>query len=98
MAKEFVGDIEKIRERDRKHIEDGAGIAGYLAEVKTLVEQLNEAPATEIVCAPRYRRHSPMAAGLSAQGVAAEFLLHANEEQAHAGDLVSLLEEQGKWT
>ncbi len=88
MAKDFVSDIKKLRNRARKHIEDGAVTAGYRADRKTVVKLLNEALATEIVCVLRYRRHHFMAAGLNAQSVAAEFLLHANEEQGHA-DLIA---------
>jgi len=95
MAKEFVSDIKKIRERARKHIEDGAVTAGYRADVKTVVKLLNEALATEIVCVLRYRRHHFMATGLNAQSVAAEFLLHANEEQAHADLIASRIVQLG---
>ena len=88
MAKDFVSDIKKLRSRARKHIEDGAVTAGYRADRKIVVKLLNEALATEIVCVLRYRRHHFMAAGLNAQTIAAEFLLHANEEQGHA-DLIA---------
>jgi bacterioferritin len=88
MAKEFVSDIKKIRERARKHLSDGAVTAGYRADRATVVKLLNEALATEIVCVLRYRRHHFMAAGINAQTVAAEFLTHATEEQAHA-DLIA---------
>jgi len=49
---------------------------------------LNEALATEIICVLRYRRHYFMARGIHAGPVAAEFLEHATEEQAHA-DLIA---------
>ena len=88
MAKEFVSDIQRIRERARQHIEDGAVTAGYRADRATVIKLLNEALATEIVCVLRYRRHHFMAAGLNAQAIAAEFLAHATEEQAHA-DLIA---------
>ena len=88
MAKEFESDIRKIRERARKHLEDGAVTAGYRADRAKVVKLLNQALATEIVCVLRYRRHHFMASGLDAQSVAAEFLLHANEEQGHA-DLIA---------
>ena len=88
MAKEFISDVKKIRERARKHIEQGAVTAGYKADRETVVKILNEALATEIVCILRYRRHHFMAEGLQAGPVAAEFLLHANEEQGHA-DLIA---------
>src|SRR5215475_14268599 len=84
MAKEFVSDIKTLRERARKHIEDGAVTEGYKADLKTVIKILNEALATEIVCVLRYKRHYFMASGIHAQAVAAEFLEHANEEQDHA--------------
>ena len=49
---------------------------------------LNEALATEIVCVLRYKRHYFMAVGIASESVKAEFLAHANEEQAHA-DMIS---------
>jgi bacterioferritin len=88
MAKEFVSDLKLIRERARQHIEDGAVTAGYRADRDTVLKLLNEALATEIVCVLRYRRHHFMAAGMNAQAIAAEFLAHATEEQAHA-DLIA---------
>lgn len=95
MAKEFVNDVKKLRERARKHIEDGAVTAGYRADRKVVVKLLNEALATEIICVLRYRRHHFMAAGLNAQTVAAEFLVHANEEQAHADLLAGRIVQLG---
>ncbi len=61
---------------------------GYKADRDTVVKILNEALATEIVCVLRYKRHYFMATGIYAEGVAAEFLQHANEEQGHA-DLIA---------
>lgn len=86
--KPFLTDIKALRERARKHIEDGAVTDGYKADRATVVKILNEALATEIVCVLRYRRHYFMASGIHAEGVAAEFLEHANDEQGHA-DLIA---------
>src|SRR5678810_956974 len=88
MPQDFVTDIKTLRERARKHIENGAVTEGYTADRETVVRLLNEALATEIVCVLRYKRHYFMASGLNAQSVAQEFLQHANEEQAHA-DLIA---------
>jgi bacterioferritin len=52
-----------------------------------VIEVLNEALATEIVCVLRYKRHYYMADGLNAGPVAAEFLQHANEELGHADEI-----------
>jgi bacterioferritin len=85
--KTFVSDIKAIRERARKNIEQGAVTEGYRANREAVIRLLNDAMATEIVCVLRYKRHYFMAAGINAQGVAAEFLEHANEEQGHADQI-----------
>ncbi|HEX6502674.1 MAG TPA: ferritin-like domain-containing protein [Terriglobales bacterium] len=83
-AGQFISDIEEIRRRARQHIEEGAVTEGYRADRETVIRLLNEALATEIVCVLRYKQHHYAASGIHAQSVAAEFLEHANEEQAHA--------------
>ena len=85
--KPFLTDIKTLRERARKHIENGAVTEGYSADRETAIKLLNEALATEIVCVLRYRRHHFMAAGINAESVAAEFLQHAIEEQGHADQI-----------
>jgi bacterioferritin len=84
----FLTDVKTLRERARKHILAGAVTAGYRADRATVIKLLNEALATELVCILRYKRHHFMAAGINADTVAAEFLVHANEEQGHA-DLIA---------
>jgi bacterioferritin len=85
----FLSDIKTLRARARKHIEQGAVTAGYRADRETVVKLLNDALATEIVCVLRYRRHHFMAAGMNADPVAQEFLVHANEEQQHADQIAA---------
>ncbi|HET7663403.1 MAG TPA: ferritin-like domain-containing protein [Rhodanobacteraceae bacterium] len=82
--KPFLTDIETIRKRAREHMSDGAMTPGYKADREKVIDILNEALATEIVCTLRYKYHYYMASGIHSQSVAAEFLQHANEEQAHA--------------
>src|SRR5690348_3287454 len=82
--KPFLSDIQEIRRRARQHIEHGAVTDNYQADRETVLRLLNEALATEIVCTLRYKRHYYMATGIHAESVAAEFLEHANQEQAHA--------------
>jgi len=86
-VKPFLTDIQTLRQRARKHIENGAVTEGYSGDRETAVKILNEALATEIVCVLRYKRHYFMASGINAEGVAAEFLQHANEEQGHADQI-----------
>jgi bacterioferritin len=88
MAGEFLTDVKTLRERARRHIENGAVTENYKADREQVIKILNEALATEIVCVLRYKRHYYMATGIHAQAVADEFLAHANEEQGHA-DLIA---------
>ena len=83
----FLTDIKTIRERARQHLENGAVTEGYKADRETVIKILNESLATELVCVLRYKRHYFMASGIHAEGVAAEFLEHANEEQGHADQI-----------
>ena len=93
----FLTDIKTLRERARQHIENGAITEGYSADRETVVKLLNEALATEIVCVLRYKRHYFMATGIHAEGVAAEFLEHANDEQGHADQIAQrIVQLQGE--
>ena len=83
----FLTDVKTLRKRAREHIQQGAVTSGYRADRATVIKLLNDALATEIVCVLRYRRHHFMAQGMNAEPVAAEFLVHANEEQQHADQI-----------
>jgi len=93
--KPFLTDIKTLRERARKHIEQGAITEGYKVDLKTAIKILNEALATEIVCVLRYKRHYYMATGIHSEAVAAEFLQHANEEQGHADEIAARIVQLG---
>jgi bacterioferritin len=93
--KPFLSDIKTLRERARQHIERGAVTEGYAADRETVIKVLNESLATEIVCVLRYKRHYFMASGIHAEGVAAEFLQHANEEQGHADQIAQRIVQLG---
>src|SRR5436190_5779991 len=94
-AQQFLTDIKTIRARARQHLERGAVTEGYRADRETVLRLLNEALATEIVCVLRYKRHYYMASGINAKSVAAEFLEHANEEQAHADQIAMRIVQLG---
>jgi len=97
MANEFLSDIKTLRERARKHIENGAVTEGYRGDREAILRVLNEALATEIVCVLRYRRHYFMATGIHAEAVAAEFLQHSNDEQGHADQIAArIVQLQGE--
>jgi len=84
---DFLTDVETLRRRAREHIDQGPITEAYGADRARVVEVLNEALATEIVCVLRYKRHYSTATGINAGPVAAEFLQHANEELAHADQI-----------
>jgi bacterioferritin len=91
----FLSDIQELRRRAREHISQGAVTPGYHADRSTVVRLLNEALATEIVCVLRYKRHYFMAKGIHAEGVASEFLEHANDEQQHADQIAARITQLG---
>lgn len=94
-GKGFLSDVATIRARARKHIEDGAVTQNYDADRATVLRLLNEALATELVCVLRYRRHYFMAKGINAEPIAAEFKVHADEEQSHADRIAARIVQLG---
>jgi bacterioferritin len=94
-TKSPLTDIQTLRRNARQHVDDGAVTAGYAADRGSVVKLLNDALATEIVCVLRYRRHYFMARGIDSQSVAAEFLVHSNEEQGHADQIAERIVQLG---
>ncbi|MCF7749144.1 hypothetical protein KQ945_00200 [Bacillus subtilis subsp. subtilis] len=90
-----ISDTATLRARARKDIEDGAITATYSADRKAVIKLLNDALATEYVCVLRYYRHYFMAKGMLADSIKAEFLEHAQQEQAHAGKLAERIVQLG---
>ena len=90
-----ITQIEKLRERARQQIKDGAVTEDYKLDRKQAIAILNEALATELVCVLRYKFHYFMATGIHSQSVKAEFLEHANEEQVHADQLAERIKQLG---
>lgn len=91
----YLTDVKTLRINARENIEDGAVTLGYSADRSEVIKLLNDALATEIVCALRYRHHHFMARGINAKIIAEEFLIHANEELAHADLLASRIVQLG---
>jgi bacterioferritin len=91
----FLSDIQTLRQRAREHIAQGAVTPGYHADRSVVLKLLNEALATEIICTLRYKRHYFMAQGIHAEGVAEEFLQHAQEESQHADQIASRITQLG---
>lgn len=82
--KPFLSDVQKLRDQARAQLENGAVTASYKGDVKQTIEILQSVLATEIVCVLRYTMHWISASGISSDGVKAEFMEHAEEEQQHA--------------
>jgi bacterioferritin len=92
---DFLTDVETLRKQAREEIEKGPVTSAYKADVDRVIEVLNTALATELVCNLRYRQHHFAAKGIEAESVAAEFLVHANEEQEHADRLAERIGQLG---
>ncbi len=88
-------DVKTLRERARKHAENGAVTEGYQADREKILRLLNESLATELVCVLRYKRHYFMASGIKASVAAAEFLEHATQEAEHADKLAERIVQLG---
>src|SRR5437868_15148662 len=80
-------DVETLRTQARRHIEGGAVTENYAANREKVLQLLNEALATELVCVLRYRHDHFMARGFASKAAADEFLEHANEELQHADQI-----------
>lgn len=76
-------------------LDDGAVTPAYGPHREAIIKLLNDSLATELVCVLRYKRHHFMASGLSSPKIAEEFLVHANEESAHADRIARRIVQLG---
>ena len=60
-----------------------------------IIELLNDALATELVCVLRYKRHHFTASGMNSPKIAEEFMVHATEEAVHADRLAKRIVQLG---
>lgn len=88
-------DVKTLREAARRHVEEGAVTEFHSENRETVVQLLNEALATELVCVLRYRHDHFMARGLAAKAAADEFMEHATEELQHADQLATRIVQLG---
>jgi bacterioferritin len=79
----------------RSNLGDGAVTPSYGPWREDIVRLLNDALATELVCVLRYKRHHFTAKGQAAPSIADEFMVHANEEAAHADRLAERIVQLG---
>lgn len=88
-------DTATLRANARQSLEDGAITRSYSADREAVIKLLNDALATEYVCVLRYYRHYFTAKGMLADAVKAEFLEHAQQEQAHAHKIAERIVQLG---
>jgi len=79
----------------RRSLDQGAITPSYGPWREDIIKLLNDSLATELVCVLRYKRHHFTAAGLASPKIADEFLVHANEEAAHADRLARRIVQLG---
>jgi bacterioferritin len=93
--RKVLSDVKAIRQRARQQVERGAVTADYGADRSAVIQLLNEALATELVCVLRYKRHYYMAQGWHSESARNEFGEHAEEEYAHAGKIAERIVQLG---
>ena len=86
---------EAALEAAKRSLEKGAVTPSYGPWREDIIRLLNDALATEIVCILRYKRHYFTAKGVASPAIANEFLVHAQEESAHADQLAERIVQLG---
>ena len=78
-----------------KSIDDGAVTPSFTDYREDIIQLLNDALATELVCVLRYKRHYFTATGVNSSKIKEEFLVHANEESDHADRIAERIVQLG---
>ncbi len=86
---------QKRLDAAKKSLDKGAVLPDVGPYREDIIKLLNDSLATELVCVLRYKRHHFTATGLESPAIASEFLIHANEEQAHADRLAQRIVQLG---
>jgi bacterioferritin len=79
----------------KRSLDQGAVTPSYGPWRKDIIRLLNDALATELICVLRYKRHHYTAQGLASPKIAEEFMVHAQEETAHADLLAQRIVQLG---
>lgn len=86
---------EKAISAAKRSLDQGAVTPSLGPWCGEIVKLLNDSLATELVCVLRYKRHHFTAQGLASPKIAEEFMVHANEETAHADRLAQRIVQLG---
>ena len=79
----------------KRSLDQGAVVPSFGPWREDIIKLLNDALATEIVCTMRYKRHHFTAKGLASPKIAEEFMVHAQEETAHADQIAERIVQLG---
>lgn len=79
----------------KRSLDQGAVTPSYGPWREDIIQLLNDALATELVCTMRYKRHHFTAKGLASPKIAEEFMVHAQEETAHADRIAERIVQLG---
>jgi bacterioferritin len=91
----FLTDVQELRARARKNLEEGAITPAYGGDVKQAIEILQAVLATEIVCVLRYTQNAVAATGIASDSVREEFDEHASEERKHMRAVAERINQLG---
>ena len=94
-GKPVLIDVPTLRNEARRHVEEGAVTERYGADREKVLQMLNEALATELVCVLRYRHDYFVARGLKGKVAAEEFLEHSTQELEHADAIAERIVQLG---
>jgi len=86
---------EKALDEAKHSLDDGAVTPSYGPWRDDIVQLLQDALATELVCVLRYKRHYHTTHGMSAPNVAQEFQEHATAEAQHADRIAERIVQLG---
>ena len=82
-------------ESAKRSLDQGAVVPSYGPWREDIIKLLNDALATELVCVMRYKRHHFTAKGLASPKIAEEFMIHAQDETAHADQIAERIVQLG---
>jgi bacterioferritin len=93
-AKHLALDLKALQAA-KSSLEQGAVTPGYGPWRDDIVQLLNDALATELVCVLRYKRHHFTAKGMTSPAIAEEFMVHAQAEAGHGDRLAERIVQLG---
>lgn len=91
----FKINLEEVRENARQKMHEGAVTPAYAGDKEKIIDVLNSAVATEIVCMLRYKNNYYRVSGIKGDVIAQEFLEHAKEEEQHLDMLSERITQLG---